>query len=134
MIGTVIFPVWLFQGLEQMRLCAIAFGPARILTVPLLFAFVRQPQHYLRAAAIQASVGIGGCSCWQNLFATRCGGRRLRHLFTSCAVSHHYLCFFGLMSVLGTQTMLVFEMDSLVSSMMLAATCAGLPLTLVLCL
>lgn len=254
-IGTVTFPVWLFQGLEQMRLCAIAFGAARILTVPLLFAFVRQPQHYLRAAAIQASVEVvaalfaapaifqrfqvrwyrpgirdigeslrqswhlflSGAALFlctssvavilgftagraqvgyytaaeklikassaalapltQALYPHITGARvgsgaaallliRRSLLVTGClslaisvatfvlakpvcdrvlgpsfAPSVHLLrwlsplpVLFGLMSVLGTQTMLVFEMDSLVSWIMLTATCAGLPLTLALCL
>ncbi|MBV8552230.1 MAG: flippase [Acidobacteriaceae bacterium] len=56
--GTTAFPVWLFQGLEQMKASAIALGAARFLTLPLLFAFVREPSHYVRAAAIQGSVEL----------------------------------------------------------------------------
>jgi PST family polysaccharide transporter len=37
---------------------------------------------------------------------------------------------FGLMSVLGTQTMLVFELDSAMSRIMLGSALAGIPLTL----
>ncbi len=57
-IGTAFFPVWLFQGLEQMKTAAVAFGVARLLTVPALFLLVRHEQDYLRAAAIQASVQL----------------------------------------------------------------------------
>jgi polysaccharide transporter, PST family len=55
-IGTAFFPVWLFQGLELMKLGALVFGTARLLTVPALFLLVRHPQDYVKAAAIQASV------------------------------------------------------------------------------
>ncbi|MBV8811998.1 MAG: flippase [Acidobacteriaceae bacterium] len=55
-IGTVFFPVWLFQGLERMKLAAFALGTARILTVPALFLFVRSERDCVVAAAIQASV------------------------------------------------------------------------------
>jgi PST family polysaccharide transporter len=57
-IGTAFFPVWLFQGLELMKLAALVFGIARLLTVPALFLLVRHPQDYVKAAAIQASVEV----------------------------------------------------------------------------
>jgi O-antigen/teichoic acid export membrane protein len=57
-IGTAIFPVWLFQGLEQMKISAIALGAARILTVPALFLYVKHEQDYVIAAGIQASVQV----------------------------------------------------------------------------
>ena len=57
-IGTALFPVWLFQGLEQLKVAAIALGVARILTVPALFFWVRHEQDYVAAAAIQASVQV----------------------------------------------------------------------------
>jgi O-antigen/teichoic acid export membrane protein len=57
-IGTAFFPLWLFQGLEQMKIAAVALGIARILTVPALFLFVRSEQDCVIAAAIQASVQI----------------------------------------------------------------------------
>ncbi|HZS53363.1 MAG TPA: oligosaccharide flippase family protein, partial [Bryobacteraceae bacterium] len=57
-IGTTFFPVWLFQGLEKMKLGAILFGIARLLTIPALFLFVRQPHDYIIAGAIQASVEV----------------------------------------------------------------------------
>lgn len=57
-IGTTFFPVWLFQGLERIKLAATLFGVARLLTVPALFLFVRHPQDYVIAGAIQASVEV----------------------------------------------------------------------------
>ncbi|MBV8070751.1 MAG: oligosaccharide flippase family protein [Acidobacteriaceae bacterium] len=57
-IGTTFFPIWLFQGLEQLRLAAALFGSARLITIPALFLLVRQPHDYLLAAAIQASVEV----------------------------------------------------------------------------
>jgi PST family polysaccharide transporter len=55
-LGTTAFPLWLFQGLEKLRLAAALIGVARLLTVPALFVFVRQASDYVIAGAIQASV------------------------------------------------------------------------------
>jgi PST family polysaccharide transporter len=57
-IGTTFFPIWFFQGLERMKLAAAFFGAARLLTIPALFLFVRSPQDYVIAGAIQASVEV----------------------------------------------------------------------------
>lgn len=57
-IGTTFFPIWLFQGLEQLKFAAALFGAARLLTIPALFILVRHPEDYLTAAAIQASVEV----------------------------------------------------------------------------
>lgn len=57
-IGTTFFPVWFFQGLERMKMAAALFGAARLLTIPALFLFVRHPQDYVIAGAIQASVEV----------------------------------------------------------------------------
>ncbi len=57
-VGTVTFPVWFFQGIEQMKFLTIAQSSARLLTVPALMLFVRQPDHYLRAAVIQGAVPL----------------------------------------------------------------------------
>jgi O-antigen/teichoic acid export membrane protein len=54
--GTTIFPLWLFQGLEKLKLAAALVGTARLFTVPALFLFVRAPGDYVKAGAIQASV------------------------------------------------------------------------------
>ena len=56
-VGTVLFPVWLFQGLEKMKYIAIGHSTARLLSIPCLL-FVRSPNDYVLAAAIQGSVPI----------------------------------------------------------------------------
>ncbi len=55
-IGTAFFPVWLFQGLEQMKFITIAQSSGRVLTVPVIFLLVRSSEDYVAAAAIQGSV------------------------------------------------------------------------------
>jgi PST family polysaccharide transporter len=57
-VGTALFPIWFFQGMEEIKLGALAFGFARLLTVPALLIFVRHPQDYVKAGAIQASVEL----------------------------------------------------------------------------
>jgi O-antigen/teichoic acid export membrane protein len=57
-VGTAFFPIWLFQGTEEIKLAALVFGLARLLTIPALLLFVRQPQDYVKAGAIQASVEV----------------------------------------------------------------------------
>lgn len=42
-IGNVLFPVWLFQGMEKMGMIAIANITAKLMAVPLIFIFVRVP-------------------------------------------------------------------------------------------
>jgi polysaccharide transporter, PST family len=57
-IGTALFPVWLFQGLEKTKLAALTFGMARLFTIPGLLLFVHNPQDCAKAAAIQAGVEL----------------------------------------------------------------------------
>jgi len=54
-LGNVLFPVWLFQGLERMvHVAALSIG-ARLLSLIGLFLLVRHPDDYLFAAALQAA-------------------------------------------------------------------------------
>ena len=57
-IGTTVFPMWLLQGLGELKLAAISSAVARALTIPALLIWVREPEHYVRAAIIQSSVQI----------------------------------------------------------------------------
>jgi PST family polysaccharide transporter len=57
-LGTAIFPVWLLQGLEELKVAALAMCIARMLIVPALFLFVQHAGDYVIAAALQASVEV----------------------------------------------------------------------------
>ncbi len=65
-VGNVLFPVWLFQGMEQMRYISIVSGCAKILSALLLFVFVHHASDYIAALAIQSSgflvAGVAGFS------------------------------------------------------------------------
>lgn len=58
LLGTTLFPVWLFQGLEKMKFAVGTLGIARLLTAGALVCFVRHPGDYVTAGAIQASVEL----------------------------------------------------------------------------
>ena len=57
-VGTAVFPVWFFQGIEQMKYVTAAHSSARLLTVPALFLLVRHSDHYVRAAVVQGAVPV----------------------------------------------------------------------------
>lgn len=61
-IGNFAFPVWFFQGIQQMRYITIFNIIARSITVILVFAFVKEPDDYLLAALFQSmTLLIAGC-------------------------------------------------------------------------
>jgi PST family polysaccharide transporter len=51
-IGTVLFPIWLFQGMEQMKYISMVSGGAKLLSACALFIFVRNSSDYVLALAI----------------------------------------------------------------------------------
>lgn len=51
-IGTVLFPIWLFQGMEQMKYISMVSGGAKLLSALALFIFVRGTSDYVLALAI----------------------------------------------------------------------------------
>jgi PST family polysaccharide transporter len=57
-VGTALFPVWFFQGIEQMKYVTAAHSAARLLTIPALVLLVHRPDHYVRAAAVQGGVPV----------------------------------------------------------------------------
>ncbi len=63
-VGNVLFPVWLFQGMEQMRYISIVSGCVKILSALLLFVFVHRESDYVVALAIQSAglliAGVAG--------------------------------------------------------------------------
>ncbi|MFL6353277.1 MAG: flippase [Bryobacteraceae bacterium] len=72
-VGTALFPVWLFQGLEEMNFTVRAQALARVLTIPAIFLLVRRPSDYLIAAFIQGSVLI-----WATVFVLPAICKRIR--------------------------------------------------------
>src|SRR5579864_817252 len=63
-LGSVLFPVWLFQGMEQMRYISVVSGAAKVLSAILLFIVVRRQSDYVLALAIQSGglllAGVAG--------------------------------------------------------------------------
>ncbi|WP_427113187.1 flippase [Megasphaera sueciensis] len=57
-IGNIVFPIWFFQGIQQMRYITIVNILARIITVSLILLFVRRPEDYLLAAFLQACTTV----------------------------------------------------------------------------
>ncbi len=53
-IGYALFPVWLFQGKEQMKYIAIINISGGIIYAVLIFAFVRSPADYLKVAVLNS--------------------------------------------------------------------------------
>ena len=55
-IGTVLTPTWLFQGIGRIRLLAIISSLSKLIILPLIFLFVNDNKDYNLAALIQSSV------------------------------------------------------------------------------
>lgn len=52
--GTVIFPIWFFQGMEQMRYISFVSIAAKLLSAISIFIFVHHESDYLLAIAVQS--------------------------------------------------------------------------------
>lgn len=64
-IGNVMFPVWFFQGVQQMRYITLVNIIARFCSIAGIFYFVKQPQDYILAALFQAIVPlVAGICSW----------------------------------------------------------------------
>ncbi|NCD09004.1 MAG: flippase [Negativicutes bacterium] len=57
-IGNVMFPVWFFQGIQEMRYITIANIIARAAGVCGIFIFVKTPDDYVQAALMQSMVPV----------------------------------------------------------------------------
>lgn len=57
-VGQVFTFVWLFQGRGKIRVVTIVNSLTKLALLPLTFFLVQSPEHYLRAAALQAAVYI----------------------------------------------------------------------------
>lgn len=64
-IGNVIFPIWFFQGIQQMRYITIVNIIGRFLSVACIFYFVKASSDYILAGLFQAIVPlIAGICSW----------------------------------------------------------------------
>lgn len=63
-IGTVIFPVWFFQGIQQMRYITILNLVGRLSTMVCIFIFVKVPEDYVLSGFLQSCTPVfaGICS------------------------------------------------------------------------
>src|SRR5262249_51166471 len=60
-VGNLLFPLWLFQGLQKLEHVALRDFGAKLLTLMAIFAFVRKEGDYLMAAALQtAALALAG--------------------------------------------------------------------------
>lgn len=65
-IGLVIFPIWYFQGIQEMRYITILNMVGRFVTMGLIFVFVRNPSDYILAAFLQSCTPLfAGILCWK---------------------------------------------------------------------
>ena len=58
LLGNAIFPVWYFQGMQQMRFITLFNIVARIISVAGIFIFVNEPDDYCLAAFLQSVVPL----------------------------------------------------------------------------
>lgn len=64
-IGNVMFPLWFFQGIQQMQYITLVNVIARFCSIAGIFYFVKQPQDYILAALFQAIVPlVAGICSW----------------------------------------------------------------------
>lgn len=65
-LGNVLFPLWLFQGMEEMRYISAVFGGSRLLAALALFLLVRSPSDALLSLMIQSSALVlgGAAGLW----------------------------------------------------------------------
>jgi PST family polysaccharide transporter len=60
-VGNLLFPLWLFQGLQKLEQVALRDFGAKLLALIAVFAFVRKESDYLMAAGLQAgALAIAG--------------------------------------------------------------------------
>lgn len=68
-VGNVLFPIWFFQGIQQMRYITFVNVIARVFSVIGIFLFVNQPRDYLLAAFCQSVTPLVAALCsWCIIF------------------------------------------------------------------
>lgn len=64
-IGMVVFPIWFFQGIQQMRYITVLNLFGRFITIVMLFLFIRSPKDYVLAAFLQSCTTVfAGIISW----------------------------------------------------------------------
>lgn len=64
-IGLVVFPIWFFQGVQQMRYITLLNLTGRIIMVTLMFCFICSPDDYVLAAFLQSCTPVfAGILSW----------------------------------------------------------------------
>lgn len=65
-VSEVLFPVWYFQGIQKMKYVTVIQLGFRLLTIPLIFLFIKEPYDINTYAIIITASGIGGAifSLW----------------------------------------------------------------------
>jgi PST family polysaccharide transporter len=64
-VGAVLFPIWFFQGVQQMRYITLFNLTGRIIAVGLLFYLIRSPEDYVIAALLQSCTTVfSGILSW----------------------------------------------------------------------
>lgn len=58
--GTIMSPVWFFQGMERMKLIAVVSMSSRVLAAIAIFVFVRQGDYFIAAAIQQSTLLLVG--------------------------------------------------------------------------
>lgn len=68
-IGLVIFPIWYFQGIQEMRYITILNMVGRFTTMGLILGFVREPSDYILAAFLQSCTSLfAGILSWKFIY------------------------------------------------------------------
>ena len=57
-LGNIAFPVWFFQGIQQMKFITISVTAARLIILLAMFATIEKPDDYLLAAFLQSGMMI----------------------------------------------------------------------------
>lgn len=58
LLGTLLFPQWLFQGIERMGVVSVGLICAKALTVPVTFMLVHEPADVWKAALISSATSV----------------------------------------------------------------------------
>ena len=68
-VGMVVFPVWFFQGVQQMRYITLLNLTGRFVTMGLIFYLIRSPEDYVMAAFLQSCTAVfAGILSWKVIY------------------------------------------------------------------